>query len=72
MYSYSLMYFLSILQQSTESEGEEAKVNSNVSFGEFLQLYQELTDWLKSVQEATQEKSSSSLPLSQKYLKQVG
>lgn len=57
-------------QQSTESEGEEVKVNSNVSFGEFLQQYQEITDWLKSVQEATQEKSSSSLPLSQKYLKQ--
>lgn len=56
-------------QQSTEIEGEEVKVNSNVSFGEFLQQYQEITDWLKSVQEATQEKSSS-LPLSQKYLKQ--
>ena len=57
--------------QSTESEGEEVKVNSNVSFGEFLQQYQEITDWLKSIQDATQQKSTSSLPLAQKYLKQV-
>ncbi|XP_053408387.1 uncharacterized protein LOC123564827 [Mercenaria mercenaria] len=56
--------------QTPESDVEEIKANSTVSFGEFLKQYKELSDWLKTIQTALQQKAASTLALSEKYLNQ--
>ncbi|KAL4237335.1 hypothetical protein ACF0H5_002053 [Mactra antiquata] len=56
-------------QQSQDSEIEEIKPTLIVTFNEFLQQYKEISDWLKSIQTALQEKATS-LALSEKYLNQ--
>ena len=63
--------FFSLFWQTPESDVEEVKANSNVSFGEFLKQYKELSDWLKTIQTALQQKAASTLALSEKYLNQV-
>lgn len=66
---YSFHNFL----QTPESDVEEIKANSNVSFGEFLKQYKEISDWLKNIQTALQQKAAAyTLALSEKYLNQVG
>ena len=52
-------------------EVEVAPVNSNVSFGEFLKQYKEITDWLKTIQTALQQTATTTLALSMKYLNRV-
>ncbi|KAL3873508.1 hypothetical protein ACJMK2_036617 [Sinanodonta woodiana] len=55
--------------RTTGSDNEEYEVNTKVSFGEFLQQYQELSDWLNKVLQVMQ-KQALNQTLSEKYLNQ--
>lgn len=68
--NYKYLMDKGIIEACQTNESDLDSLNSAVSFQEFLQHYKELTDWLKTIQSAVNQKKASRLALSEKYLNQ--